>query len=133
MGTDKARGLIVWAMPETITPDTQLSKEPGFVILEISSSVTKRIPLRTGGLPVGMYERLVKDRHQLLDGYAKLSSRGEVRIIPDVGHGITVDAPDVVCRAISEMITSIRSKQPNFESSVERSRHRTLDEQAREK
>ena len=75
-------------------------------------------PEAPSDLPVGTYDRLVKDRHLLLEDYAKLSSRGEVRIIPDVGHGITVDAPEVVCRAISEMITNIRSKRPNLESSA---------------
>lgn len=68
-------------------------------------------PEAPGDLPADIYQRLVKDRHSLLEQYARLSSRGEVRIIPEVGHGIVVEAPAIVCRAISDLVAHFETKR----------------------
>ena len=59
-------------------------------------------------LPADVYRRLVADRHRQLGEYAALSTKGDLQIVPDVGHGIAVEAPDVVREAIFRTISRIR-------------------------
>jgi pimeloyl-ACP methyl ester carboxylesterase len=58
-------------------------------------------------------EKLMNDRHALLGEYAKLSTRGELRIIPNVGHAIARDAPEVVRAAILDLVNRLK---PAFSS-----------------
>jgi pimeloyl-ACP methyl ester carboxylesterase len=60
-------------------------------------------PLTPPELPASIREKLIRDRHDLLAEYARLSSRGEIRIVAGVGHDIARESPDVVIRAALEL------------------------------
>jgi len=42
------------------------------------------------------------------DAYAALSTRGRNQLVPDSGHNIMVEKPDVVIAAIAEVLTEAR-------------------------
>jgi pimeloyl-ACP methyl ester carboxylesterase len=68
-----------------------------------------------GDLSPVIYERLVGDRHEQMREYARLSSRGECRVVEQVGHGIVLAKPDVVLAAIDELWCSdpaLRMREP---------------------
>lgn len=57
-------------------------------------------------------EAIVRDRHELLLGYAALSKRGRVKIVPGAGHNIVADQPTAVLDAVQEMLTLASSPVP---------------------
>ena len=55
-------------------------------------------------IPAEIYQTLVVDRHAMLSAYAQLSTRGQFRVVPGVGHEVGKHAPHVVRAAIFEML-----------------------------
>jgi pimeloyl-ACP methyl ester carboxylesterase len=50
---------------------------------------------------------LARERHELLLGYAAMSSRGSVRVVPDAGHNIVVDRPSAVVDCVRDLLTTL--------------------------
>ena len=58
-------------------------------------------------VPNEIDELISKDRHKMLIKCSKLSTNGKFIIIPDVGHGIASEAPDLVSEIIQKFIQEI--------------------------
>jgi len=83
-----------------------------------SVGATRLIALAAGcpDMPSGIVEplrtQLTRCWHRLQSGYAKLSTHGQVRIIPGVGHDLMGQAPEACMQAINDLLL-IHDTKPN--------------------
>lgn len=86
---------------ETGCQQVSLVGEIGSVRLTVLAAGAPEIPAELG---VELKGILIRERHELLRGFCKLTTRGEIEIVEGVGHDITSAAPDVVLGSIRKMI-----------------------------
>lgn len=67
-------------------------------------------PEMPGSLPTEVKQNLIQGWHALQREHANLSSRGQLRIVPGIGHAIAVQAPGVVVTAIVDLLHECPAK-----------------------
>lgn len=60
-------------------------------------------------LSAGTRQALTQTWHNLQRRHAALSTRGELRIVPGVGHNIVAAAPGAICAALAELLGQLTS------------------------
>jgi hypothetical protein len=58
-------------------------------------------------IPPVVEKIITEDRHKMLIDYSKKSENGKYEIIPNVGHGIASEAPEIVTEIIKDYIAKI--------------------------
>lgn len=58
-------------------------------------------------IPKDVQELLTVDRHTMLSEYTKLSKKGKFMVVPNVGHGIAHEAPDLVAEIVASYIQEL--------------------------
>jgi len=61
-------------------------------------------PDMPAGMPAPLREELTAGWHGLQAGYARLSSRGQLRIVPNAGHDLMDQAPGECIQAIKDLL-----------------------------
>lgn len=84
----------------SVTPLPSLANLPTIILAAAKPEVK-------GTLQPSTYAELVNDRISQLRSYANLSTRGELRVVPNVGHGIVAEAPDAVASAILDLAAKV--------------------------
>ena len=80
---------------------THLGNLP-LVILEAGA------PAMPGELSSSVRADLMRERHELLLGYAAMSSRGTVRVVEGASHALVAEKPDIVVDCLRELLLALR-------------------------